>query len=515
MDIKFYIYQILGVTAIFALAALIAWMLRKHTAASRHLVWWLATLAALALPATSLWKPAALPTVVLAPAQTRLVVATSAPLQQQSAWTSTEVLTTAWLVGFSVLAIRLMFALIHLVLRRRASTRFPVAFEACEADVRLSNRISVPETFGFFRPVVLLPVEASGWPADRLRAVLAHERIHIQRRDWVTQMIAQITVCFYWFHPLAWLALSQIRKESELACDDGVLQLGYRNSEYAQHLVDVASGIRSDREALSPSIAMAARSHLETRVRNILNPTMNRGNVTTMMKLAALICTLMAVVLFSGNGLAAGESKIYGTVTDASGAVIPDASVTLARTSPPRNTVATVTSPSGEWAFAAVEPGDYNLEVKTPGFRVYQQRLGVAPGTPLAFTIRLDVGSIQESITVQGETSTPLARSSGPVQRVRVGGNVQPAKLIARIPPEYPQHLKDAGISGAVVLQAVIGREGQILEIRPISPDVNKELVDAAVRAVSQWKYAPTMLNGVNVEVVTTITVNFALSHRG
>jgi TonB family protein len=65
-----------------------------------------------------------------------------------------------------------------------------------------------------------------------------------------------------------------------------------------------------------------------------------------------------------------------------------------------------------------------------------------------------------------------------------------------------------------VVLQAVIGREGNILDARSISPDVHQELTKSAIDAVKQWRYEPTLLNGVSVEVVSTVRVNFALSHR-
>ena len=513
MDSRFFIEQTAGVTVIFTLAALAAWMLRNHTAASRHMIWWLASVAALLLPAASLWKPVGAPTIVLAPSQAS-VMTVAAAVKRPLPWTSADVITAAWLVGCAMLTARLLLGFVRVALRRRDSMPSEMHVESAGVSVRMSDQITVPETFGFLRPVILLPVEAAAWPADRLQVVLAHEAVHIERRDWLTQMLAQFTACLYWFHPFVWFALFQMRKERELACDDGVLRLGYRNSDYAQHLVEIASGVRSHSEALYPSVAMAARSQLETRVRAILNPAMNRGNVTTMMKIAAISCTAIALILFSGSTSAATTSKISGTVGDISGAVIPDATVVLTRISPPRNTVATASSSSGEWAFASVEAGEYNLEVKTPGFRAYQQRVTVTAGTPMSFGIRLDVGSIQESITVQGETSTPLNRSSATPHRIRVGGNVRPTKLTTKVDPEYPQHLKDAGISGTVVLQAVISREGDILNLRPISPDVNQELINSAMNAVKQWKYAPTLLNGVSIEVVTMISVNFALSHK-
>jgi TonB family protein len=92
-----------------------------------------------------------------------------------------------------------------------------------------------------------------------------------------------------------------------------------------------------------------------------------------------------------------------------------------------------------------------------------------------------------------------------------VGGNVQATKLVYRVPPAYPEHAKQNGLQGVVVLQAVIGINGSLLSIQPLSKSVDAELVQAAQDAVSQWRYEPVLLNGHPVEAVTTITVNFRL----
>ena len=72
--------------------------------------------------------------------------------------------------------------------------------------------------------------------------------------------------------------------------------------------------------------------------------------------------------------------------------------------------------------------------------------------------------------------------------------------------------MKQAGITGSVVLQAVISKEGDILNLEVLSPEVHPDLIAAAIDAVKNWKYEPTKLNGENVEVVTMINVNFTLS---
>jgi TonB family protein len=91
-----------------------------------------------------------------------------------------------------------------------------------------------------------------------------------------------------------------------------------------------------------------------------------------------------------------------------------------------------------------------------------------------------------------------------------VGGNVQAAHLISQVKPEYPEALQKQGIEGTVILRAVIGTSGQILSLSPFS-DPEPALTKAAMDAVRQWKYTPTLLNGEPVEVETTITVGFRL----
>jgi protein TonB len=91
-----------------------------------------------------------------------------------------------------------------------------------------------------------------------------------------------------------------------------------------------------------------------------------------------------------------------------------------------------------------------------------------------------------------------------------VGGNVAQASLLQQVKPVYPPLAKQARIQGVVLLEAVINKEGSIDNLRVISG--HPLLTQAAIDAVRQWRYKPTLLNNEPVEVVTTITVNFAFS---
>jgi beta-lactamase regulating signal transducer with metallopeptidase domain len=127
----------------------------------------------------------------------------------------------------------------------------------------------MPMTWGWWRPVVLLPPDCPRWEGERLRFVLRHELAHVKRRDCLTQGFANLVGALYWFNPLVWLALGQMRLERERACDDAVLALDTRASDYAGHLLAVARQFCS-----SPPVAalpIARLSSLEARVRALLD----------------------------------------------------------------------------------------------------------------------------------------------------------------------------------------------------------------------------------------------------
>ena len=95
-------------------------------------------------------------------------------------------------------------------------------------------------------------------------------------------------------------------------------------------------------------------------------------------------------------------------------------------------------------------------------------------------------------------------------QRVRVGGDIKEPKKIKDVKPVYPEDAKNAGIQGIIILESIIGTDGSVQEAKVLRgvPQLDK----AALDAVMQWRYTPTLLNGEPVEVVMTVTVTFTLT---
>jgi protein TonB len=96
-----------------------------------------------------------------------------------------------------------------------------------------------------------------------------------------------------------------------------------------------------------------------------------------------------------------------------------------------------------------------------------------------------------------------------PTQPVRVGGNIKPPTKVKDVRPSYPPIAQSARVQGVVIIEATIGPNGRVQDARVLR---SIPLLDqAALDAVRQWEYTPTLLNGVPVPVIMTVTVNFTL----
>ena len=103
--------------------------------------------------------------------------------------------------------------------------------------------------------------------------------------------------------------------------------------------------------------------------------------------------------------------------------------------------------------------------------------------------------------------AVPTATPTMAVQKVRVSQGVAEGLLVHKVIPQYPALAREARIQGSVVLQASIGKNGNVENVQVLSGP--PQLAQAAVEAVKQWRYKPYYLNGQPVEVQTTINVNF------
>jgi beta-lactamase regulating signal transducer with metallopeptidase domain len=164
-------------------------------------------------------------------------------------------------------------------------------------EILVSDHVGAPVTWGIRRPVLVVPAESIAWNDDIRRSVAAHEVAHIARHDYLHQLFALAACSVYWFHPLTWALVRQMRLMAERACDDLVLAQGTSGEDYAAHLIGVARGSRALRLAGAVAIGMARPSTLEGRIMAVLDPTKRRGEPSRMARRTAGVAAVVTMVL--------------------------------------------------------------------------------------------------------------------------------------------------------------------------------------------------------------------------
>lgn len=516
-------------------------VLRRRSAALRH--WVLAATIAAAALGTPLawalpdWPVAAVPTPAVfrfEPAAPMPAVVETAPAAAPAQTPDRAVAPIApsplppfgviWMLGFVAGLVSLVAQIVRLArISARATLVTDERWTRIVADMaaRYGLGRTVPilqtessdllATWGLFRPRILVPAGAARWTDERIRVVVCHELAHVQRRDWAVQIAADVVRRTYWFQPLMWLACREMRRESEHACDDVVLAAGVEAQAYAGHLLQLARAGRTDYK-WAPAVPMARRSTLERRIIAMLNSARNRralsqrSLVATTILLAAV--TLTSAALHSEQPRAA---QLVGTIYDGSGGVLPGVEVTLTGADSPK--ASATTDAAGKFQFPATAGAKYVLEASLPGFNAFRDEFDLKVGGDWDRAITLTVGKLRETISVRAKRE-PATQATPGVPKptpVRVGGNVKAPMKLVDVKPVYPASMRAAGRTGVVPLEALIGTDGNVVFARVLSASVHPDFADAAVEAVRQWKFSPTLLNGKPVEVLMSVTVDFSL----
>jgi beta-lactamase regulating signal transducer with metallopeptidase domain len=278
------------VTLVFAAALLASMLAKRAAAATRHAILAGAQLAALALPLLDPAMPPlrVIPTSTPAPKAAALDITmplaehSPTPIPHPSTPSNTNTLAIIWLAGVTLIV------LVKLTAYARA---FAVARRA---RGMFSDEVNQPAAFG---RRVLLPASAKTWSGERLRIVLLHEEAHVARHDTLLAVIGDAACALYWFHPLAWILARRAGLERERACDDRVLNAGVAAGDYAEVMLDVARTLTRRQAAAMP---MAEASHIERRIRAILDPNTSRRPVHAMAGLASILAAAPLLAALHG-----------------------------------------------------------------------------------------------------------------------------------------------------------------------------------------------------------------------
>lgn len=214
-----------------------------------------------------------------------------------------------WVIACGV-AVRLVWLLASFsrLGERRRSGRPAGVDDTCEeiqrvlgtrADIRLVPDLAMPVTFGVWRPVVLLPASIGEHPEPVRRAIVAHELLHVQRRDWLWHVVEEVICALFWFHPAVWWAASRIQLSREATVDELAVLVTGKRRVYLEALIAFA-----DDGSTAPATAFARRRHLFLRIQSL-----SREAVMSSTRVV-LSSSVLAVVLVGGVYTAASAFPI-------------------------------------------------------------------------------------------------------------------------------------------------------------------------------------------------------------
>jgi TonB family protein len=290
-------------------------------------------------------------------------------------------------------------------------------FRVDGVSMAASSRIFSPVTMGLRRKLLLLPATmVDALPEADLQTVIAHEFAHMQRKDFLKNLLYELVSLPVTYHPLLWMTRARIMESREIVCDQMAADVTGRK-EYARSLLRLASLMVAGTLGRTPhTIGIFDANVFE---RRLMNLTEKHNEIHGVRRMAVIAACAALGLATCGSALALGMHA------------------------------------------DAVTTADNSVPSKQP-------------------------------------------------TQLSVSADVMARNLLNKVIPVYPAEAKKAKIQGTVVLDALIGRDGHIENLRVVSGP--SQLQQSALDAVRFWTYKPFLLNGDPVQVKTTVNVNFALA---
>ena len=228
-----------------------------------------------------------------------------------------------WLSGMLICAV--VFTVSYFKCHKEFKTSLPVRNEYTQKwinehqilrtiEIRQSDRISTPLTYGVFHPVILLPKTVDRIDRKSLDYILAHEYVHIRRFDTVTKLIATFAHCLHWFNPGVWVMYVLANRDIELSCDEAVIRLFGEStrSSYAMAIIQMAE-VKS---GITPLCSNFSKNAIEERIVAIMK--FKKSSFIALALACALVLTVGATFATSANATEASNTaeKVESIVSD-------------------------------------------------------------------------------------------------------------------------------------------------------------------------------------------------------
>lgn len=345
-----------------------------------------------------------------------------------------------------------------------------------------SRAVTSPQTWGLWRPVIMLPSEALLWDQDKQLSVLIHELGHIARWDWLTTMAVKITCAWFWFLVPLWWFARQIYHQAEIACDDYIYKLRDKHLIYARNLMAIAERGLATNEAHS-ALSMRGYSPIYLRIMAVLDKQRAHQPVAVETAQYWLICGLFVLFALASVQLIPLQQQL----PESSGErLVIDWGDT--QQSGEKNTIAP--------------------RVEVFNWELLQQLKQHQRNSPVHVLVddRLETLRIQVPRPTLAELQE-LARIEAEPDFLKSGDTVKPDIYVEgflpmdMVTPEYPARALQNGIEGWVQVQFTIDINGQIIQPQIIARSPSRIFDRSVLAALKKSHYRPQLLNGEPVIV--------------
>lgn len=360
-------------------------------------------------------------------------------------------------------------------------------------DFVSSRSVSSPQTWGLWRPVIMLPHDALLWDRDKQLSVLIHELGHIARWDWLTTLLVKITCACFWFLPPLWWVAQKIYQQSELACDDYIYKLRNKQVTYAKNLLAIASA-NSNGNSVNQGLQMRGQSPIGQRIVAILDQQRPHQSVPMEAAQYWLICGGFLLVFVAGVQFMPLQQQWRSQKNHLLHIEFPRSITPAPAQSEPRTEQFSWELLQQLKPAAYPQPSHIDLPVGV-------EALSIQVTKPTAVELK-QLAALQH-------TNNFLNEKTQLVPDIRVEGFLP----IEMVTPEYPANALQKGIEGWVQAEFTIDANGTIIKPTIIGHSPSRIFDRAVLVALKKSRYRPQLLNGepVVVQGVTEI-FRFTLS---
>ncbi|HZI80620.1 MAG TPA: TonB family protein [Vicinamibacterales bacterium] len=474
--------------------------------------------------------------------------AAAAMAPRATSWAASAGSVLPWVVAAGILARLLWLGLGVMRLRQLRRRSRPAGLTADLAElhqaispsavVRATADLTQPVTFGWRRPIVLLPPHFATLTGEARRAVLCHELLHVRRRDWPGIVCEELLRAVFWFHPAMWWALEQVHLSREQVVDQLVMAHTPARRAYMDALLQFADAP----DAARPAIAFLRRRHLASRLRQLSKePHMTRLRLVSALLVLLLVVAGTAATVLSALPLTLPALGFQGGSS---------LEVRLAETQPAPGLVETVVPSSNQRIYlrpgAVVTGADVTSArvADTGGVYSINVTFSAAASNRLAEATKIHLGRpvailldgrvlaaptlrsiIRGSAVITGDFTrgeaeriaaglTPRGAAAAPDRRPFTGqdaGVVLPA-LLTEVKPQYTAAAMQARIQGDVELELVVRADGTVDSVTITkSLDPVHGLDNAAIEAAELWTFKPGTKDGRPADVLLHLNMRFTL----